>query len=299
MGRVFCHAVVGRGDHVVILTRGPARCSRHACRDCGVGGNVDYVTWTPEAPGPWMRVIDGADAVVHLAGANVADDRWTDERKKMLRSSRIESTKLLAQAIVEAKTRPSVFVSASAVGYYGVKLGDREVTESAPAGDDFLARLTEEWEAAAKPAALAGVRVVHPRLGLVLGHGGGLYRKMAPLFRAFVGGPIGSGEQYVPWVHVRDVVRALEAMVDRRDLEGAFNVVAPEPVTMNTFARKLAASLRRPWMVRVPACAVKLAMGSEAAESVLSGQRAIPKRLVDAGFAFVFPDLRSALEDLA
>jgi uncharacterized protein (TIGR01777 family) len=180
-----------------------------------------------------------------------------------------------------------------------MKAGDRILTEADPVGDDFLAQLTEEWENAAQPARDAGVRVCHPRFGLVLGRGGGVYGKLAPLFKSFVGGPVGDGTQYLPWVHLRDTVHALEAMMDRGDLDGAYNVTAPEPVTMNAFAEALGQSLRRPSVMRVPAFAVKLAMGSEAADAVLTGQRAIPKRLVDAGFAFVFPDLPSALADLA
>jgi uncharacterized protein (TIGR01777 family) len=299
VGRALGHALVGSGDEVVILTRGAARDLSHACAECGAGGKVTFVTWTPEKAGPWMDVVEGTDAVVHLAGAGVADERWTDERKKVLRSSRVESTKLLAEAIAKAKKKPSVFVSVSGIGHYGMKTGDKVVTEEDPVGDDFLAQLTQEWEDSAKAATEAGVRVVHPRLGLVLGRGGGVYARLAPLFKSFVGGPVGGGKQYVPWVHIRDVVRALEAMIQRRDLEGAYNVTAPEPVTMDAFASALGASLNRPSFMRVPAFTVKIVMGAEAAEAVLTGQRAIPKRLVDAGFAFVFPDLRSALADLA
>lgn len=299
IGRALCHSLVARGDEVVVLTRGPARRVPHACGDCGTGGTVELVTWTPDAAGPWMNVIDGADAVVHLAGANVAEARWTTRRKALLRSSRIASTRLLAEAVAAAAAKPSVFVSASAVGYYGTETGDRVVTEADPPGDDFLATLTADWEASAEPARAAGVRVCHPRLGLVLGHGGGLYARLAPLFRAYVGGPIGDGAQFVPWVHVRDVVRALTAMILRQDLEGAYNVVAPEPVTMNELARSFGEALGRPSAMRVPALAVKAAMGAEGARSILTGQRAIPKRLVDAGFELVFPDVRSALADLA
>lgn len=294
------HALVARGDETVILTRGPARHpSHHACSECGRGGQYELATWTPERPGAWMDHVDGADAVVHLAGASVADGRWTPERKAELRSSRVTSTRLLAQAIGKAKRKPSVFVSVSGVGHYGMRTGDRIVTEDDPVGDDFLARLTEEWEAAAQPARDAGVRTCHPRLGLVLGRGGGLYGKLAPIYKAFVGGPLGDGTQYVPWVHLRDVVSAMSTMLDRADLSGVYNVVAPNPVTMNTFAEQLGEALHRPSAMRVPELAVKLAMGSEAAEAVLTGQRAIPKRLVEAGFAFLFPDLWSALEDLA
>ncbi|MBX3215161.1 MAG: TIGR01777 family oxidoreductase [Labilithrix sp.] len=299
VGRALGHALVGRGDRAVVLTRGPARDMSHACSECGAGGEVEFATWTPERAGAWMDVVDGADAVVHLAGASVADERWTDERKRLLRSSRIASTELLAEAIAKAEKKPSVFISVSGVGHYGMKTGDAVVTEETPPGDDFLAVLARDWEAAAKAAADAGVRVVHPRFGLVLGRGGGVYGKLAPIFKAFVGGPVGDGKQYMPWVHLRDVVRALEAMIERSDLSGAYNVTAPEPVTMNTFAEELGASLNRPSLMRVPPFAVKLAMGAEAAQAVLTGQRAVPKRLVEAGFAFVFPDLRSALADLA
>lgn len=246
-----------------------------------------------------MDVVDGADAVVNFAGAGIADARWTQTRKQLLRSSRIDSTSLLVRAIEKAKRRPSVFISASAVGLYGTRTGDRTVDEDAPVGSDFLATLAKDWENAALGARSLGVRVVVPRLGLVLGRGGGAYRRLAPLFKAFVGGPVGSGSQYVPWVHLRDAVRVIEAMIERPDLEGPYNVVAPEPVTMDVFASELGRSLSRPSFVRVPSFAMKWAMGAEAAEMLLTGQRAVPRRLVDAGFAFVFPELRSAFADLA
>jgi uncharacterized protein len=299
LGRALGHALVGRGDKVVILTRGEARDLSHSCAECGVGGDVEFAHWTPGKAGDWMDRVDGADAVVHLAGASVVDQRWTEQRKALLRSSRLEPTRLLAEAIARAKKKPSVFVTASGIGHYGMKTGEKLITEADPPGDDFLARLTVDWEAAAKPADDAGVRVCHSRSGLVLGRGGGIYGKLAPIFRGFAGGPIGDGDQYVPWVHIRDSVRAIEAFLDRSELRGAYNVVAPEPVTMNTFAQALGDALRRPSVLRVPAFAMKVVLGSEAAESILTGQRAAPKRLVEAGFAFVFPDLRSALADLA
>jgi len=298
VGRALAHALVRRGDEAVILTRGEAGDLAHRCGRCP-GGQVTFTTWTPEEPGPWMKSVDGVDAVIHLAGASIADERWTERRKALLRSSRVRSTELLARAIAEAEHKPKVFVSASAVGIYGMRTGDAIVTEETAPGDDFLAQLARDWEAAAAGARAAGVRVVHPRIGLVLGRGGGIFGKLSPLFKAYVGGPLGDGKQYVPWVHLRDVVGAIEAMVDRPDLEGAYNVVAPEPVTMNELAESLGDALHRPALFRVPAFAVKLAMGAEAAEAVLTGQRALPRRLTEARFAFVFADLRSALEDLA
>ena len=294
-------ALTERGDDVVVLSRG----SRSAGR-CGLGprptcfrgsGKVEVVTWTPEKSGSWMRTVDGADAVVHLAGAGVLDEAWTTERRQVLRKSRIRSTELLAKAIVRAERKPRVFVSGSAVGLYGTSTGDRTLTEADPPGDDFLATLCRDWEAAAAPAREAGVRVCHPRIGLVLGRDGGILAKMIPAFRAFVGGPVGSGAQYMGWVHVADTVRALEHAM-ATEVVGPFNVTAPEPVTMATFAHTLGETLGRPALLRVPPFAVKLAFGARA-EVVLTGQRAVPRRLSDSGFAFLFPELASALADIA
>lgn len=283
----------------MILTRGEGGALAHACAECGMGGKLQFVTWTPQKAGPWMDVVDGADGIVNLAGASVADQRWTPERKQELRDSRLISTKLLSEAAAKAKVKPKVMVSASGVGHYGMKTGDKVLDETSPEGEDFLAKLTTEWEDATKPAVDAGVRVCVARMGLVLGHGGGVYERLERIFRAFIGGPVGTGGQYMPWIHLRDARRAIEAMLDRGDLSGVFNVASPEPVTMNRFADVLGASLKRPSVFRVPAFAVKMVMGSEAADAVLTGQRAVPKRLVDAGFDFVFPDLPSALADLA
>lgn len=298
VGRALVHALMARGETPVVLTRGRPRAIAHACGECVRGSKAELATWTPEQPGEWQRVVEGADAVVHLAGASIADGRWTKERMEAIRSSRVRSTELLARAIAAASDKPRVFVSASATGFYGMNTGDQTIDEDAPNGDDFLARVCRDWEGATAAAGEAGVRVVHPRIGIVLGRGGGMLGKMLPMFKAFMGGPVGDGTQYVPWVHVRDLVRIIEAMVARDDLAGAYNATAPEPVTMNAFADTLGATLGRPAALRVPPFAVKLAFG-EAADVVLGGQRAIPRRLVDAGFAFVFPELASALADLA
>ena len=299
IGKALGHALCGRGDELVILTRSARSTLEHKCAECGVGGRIEFVQWTPQEPGAWQNALDGADAVVHLAGANVADERWTPERKQELRDSRLISTKLLAEAVAKAANKPKVFVSASGVGHYGMKTGDKVLDEGAPAGDDFLAQLTKEWEAATKPAADAGVRVCLARIGLVLGRDGGVYGRLEKIFRAFIGGPVGSGKQYMPWIHLRDVCRAVTTMIDRPDMSGAYNVASPEPVTMDAFADAMANALHRPSLFRVPAFAVKMVMGSEAADAVLTGQRAVPKRLVEEGFDFLFPDLKSALADLA
>lgn len=298
IGRSLVHALMARGDETVVLTRGRPRAVTHACMECGVGSKLELAHWTPDRPGDWQRVVDGVDAVVHLAGASIGDGRWTPERMEAIRESRVRGAALLAEAIAAAKTKPRVFVSGSAAGYYGTKTADRVLDEDAPNGDDFLAGVCRDWEAAALPARDAGVRVVHPRMGIVLGRGGGVLAKMVPMFRAFVGGPIGEGTQYVPWVHVRDATRALEAMLTREDLSGPYNTTAPEPVTMNALAESIGKVLNRPAALRVPSFAVKMAFGEAASEVLLTGQRAVPRRLVDAGFAFVFPELESALADL-
>ncbi len=304
IGRSLVMALCERGDDVVVLSRGKAtaeaRCGGLGARPaCGRGaGKVELAVWTPEKAGDWSRVVDGADAIVHLAGAGVLDESWTPERKEMLRSSRIRSTELLAEAIARAEQKPRVFVSSSAVGYYGTETGDQVLEEGSPPGHDFLAQLVVDWEnAAAAARGLAGVRVAHPRIGLVLGKGGGMLEKMLPAFKAFVGGPVGTGAQYMGWIHVVDVVRALEFALDSTELAGPFNLTAPEPVTMDAFAHALGNAMGRPSALRVPCFAVKLAFGTRS-EAVLSGQRAVPKVLSDAGFAFVFPELASALADI-
>jgi uncharacterized protein (TIGR01777 family) len=263
-----------------------------------MAGRVELATWTPEEPGAWQRRVDGADVVIHLAGAGVLDERWTPERMALIRSSRVRSTELLAEAIARAAARPRVFVRGSAIGYYGTKTGDAALEDGAAAGDDFLAKVVVDWERAAAPAREVGVRVVHPRIGVVLGLGGGVLDKLLPIFKAYVGGPVGDGKQWVAWVHRADVVSAIEHAIARDDLAGSFNVTAPEPVTMNDFARALGDALHRPAAVRVPAAAVRVALGEGAADVILTGPRAVPSRLAGSDFAFLFPDLRSALADL-
>jgi uncharacterized protein (TIGR01777 family) len=298
IGRSLVTTLCERGDDVVVLSRGrSASCylgARPTC--CRGSGKANVVEWTPETPGDWSRIVDGADAVVHLAGAAVLDESWTAKRKEQLRSSRIRSTELLADAMAKAERKPRAFISGSAIGYYGIHTGDQTLTEQSPGGDDFLATLVRDWESAASAARAAGVRVVHPRIGLVLGRSGGLLKKMVPPFRAFVGGPVGHGAQYMSWVHVDDAVRALVHALDT-DLAGPFNVTAPEPVTMNEFAACLGRALNRPSACRVPEAAIRLLLGDRA-DAVLTGPRALPERLVGSGFAFVFPDLTSALADL-
>lgn len=258
---------------------------------------VSSVRWTAEEAGPWFEQIDGADAVIHLAGEPVLAGRWTDEHKRRVRSSRVESTRLLVEAMAAAKARPAAFLCASAVGYYGGRDGGEELDEESSPGDDFLARVVRDWEAEADKATALGVRVVKLRIGLVLGENGGLLGKMVPAFRMFVGGPVGSGRQVLPWIHIDDVVGMILFALDHPEVQGPLNVTAPAPVSMEEFTRQLGRALRRPSLLRVPSPVLRLALG-EAAEPMLSGQRALPRAALRHGYTFRHPSLPGALADL-
>lgn len=239
--------------------------------------------------------LEGVDVVVHLAGAPIAEEAWSTERRQLIRDSRVLSTATIAQALAAMSTPPPVWITGSAVGYYGAA-GAAVCDESAPPGDNFLADVGRQWENAARPAVEAGVRVVTLRTGLVLSAMGGLLGPLLPLFRTGMGGPMGSGEQYMPWIHLDDVLGLIhEAMMDERYV-GPVNMTAPEPVTNRAFSKALGRALGRPAVVPAPAAAIKLAMGADRAEElVLTGQRAVPARALELGFEFLHRDLEAAL----
>jgi uncharacterized protein len=243
---------------------------------------------------PSPDALAGCDAVVHLAGEEVAQ-RWTDKARERIRSSRVDGTRGLVQAIAGAEPRPRVLVSASAVGYYGHR-GDERLDESAAPGDDFLAQVCIDWEREANAAAEHGVRVVTVRTGVVLSKSGGALAKMLPPFRLGVGGPVAGGRQYLPWIHIDDLVGIYVAAVDNEDWSGPVNAAAPEPVTNAEFSKALGRALHRPAIAPVPTFAIRLLYG-DMAEIVTEGQRAIPARALQLGYAFVHPDLDEALAD--
>ena len=240
---------------------------------------------------PWS--VDGADAVVNLAGANLSSQRWSPAFKKEILESRVGPTRALVEAIGRASKKPRVLVNASAVGFYGGR-GDEVLDENATAGSDFLSSVVKAWEA---EAARAPVRSVQARTGIVLSKKGGALAPMVPPFKAFVGGPIGSGKQWFPWIHIADEVAAIAWCIDRESLEGPVNLVAPGIVTMKDFAKALGRALHRPSAFPVPGGALKLLLG-EFAEVILEGQRAGPQKLLASGFQFRFRDLDAALRDL-
>lgn len=250
--------------------------------------------WDPATGSIDPAAIEGADAVVNLAGASIAGGRWTDARKRQLRDSRILSTRLIARTIAESKTRPAVLVNASGVGYYGTH-PEGWVDENSPAGGGFLAGLCTEWESAADSVAGSGVRVVKLRLGVVIAREGGALAKMLPAFRLGLGGPIGGGRMWMSWISITDLVRVVErAILDPR-FAGGLNVVTPSPVTNAEFSRELGRALGRPAFVPLPAWALRLALGEMADETILASARARPRRLLETGFEFQHESIASAL----
>jgi uncharacterized protein (TIGR01777 family) len=256
-----------------------------------VSGRADVASWDPARGLLDPAFLASADAVVCLSGAGVGARRWTPAYKQTIWRSRVDSVATLARTLAE-HGGPRILVAASAVGYYG-DTGDVEVDEAAPPGATFLSRVCAEWEAAADPARAAGVRVVHLRSGLVLAKAGGLLARLIPLVRLGIGGPLGSGRQFYPWIALADELAAIRFVLDH-DVAGPVNLTAPAPVRNADFTRALGRVLHRPTVLRVPGPAARLALGEFATE-VLIGQRAVPRRLLDAGFRFAYPDLDAAL----
>lgn len=288
VGRRLVERLRGRGHALAAWVRSPGAAART------LGPDVALIDASGGAPAMQAAVAD-ADAVVNLAGEPVIGRRWTDAQRQVLRDSRVGVTDLIVDAIAAAP-RPRVLVSASAVGYFG-DTGAREVDEASPPGDDFLAELSIAWEAAALRAERLQTRVCLVRIGLVLGRDGGVLGKMVPPFRLGLGGPIGSGSQYFPWVHIDDLVGIILAALERDELSGPLLAVGPESVTNREFAAALGHALHRPAVLKVPAFALRLALGSASA-ALLAGQRAVPRRTRALGYHFQFPELAPALQDL-
>jgi uncharacterized protein (TIGR01777 family) len=260
------------------------------------GAAANSIQWQPDGTaGPWAAALDGADAVINLAGAGIADARWTTARKELLYTSRILSTRSIVKALREVGRPPSVLISASGVGYYGDR-GNELVTEDSGPGTDFLAQLCVEWEREAEAA--AGVtRVVILRNGLVMDPSGGALAKMLLPFRLGLGGPLGSGTQYMPWIHIEDWLALLVHLMTAAGLSGPFNITAPVPATNVEFTRALGRTVHRPAMLPVPGFALRIALG-ELATTLLGGQRAVPRRAEQSGFSFRFPEVETALRAL-
>lgn len=258
----------------------------------------DAVYWNPDSGEIDAKRLEGLDAVIHLAGENLAAGRWNDARKTRIEASRVDGTRLLAETLARLERKPEVLLSASAIGYYG-DTGETRVDESAPVGKGFLAELCVRWEEAALPARDAGIRLVHPRIGIVLSPEGGALAAMLPIFKLGLGGRLGRGEQYFSWVALDDLAAILHLLVFETSLHGPVNCVAPTPVTNAEFTKTLAKVLARPSLIPVPGFALKATFGSEMArETLLGGQRVLPRRLLEHDFAWKHPILEPALREL-
>jgi len=286
LGRPLVDALALAGHDVTVLTRGRGEESR---------GRIRTVTWSPDGTaGPWASEISGADAVINLAGESIAAKRWTADHKKRVAQSRRLATRSVTTAINAAAAPPSLLVNGSAVGYYG-PCGDEVLTEDAAAGDDFLANVCTMWEAEAQGAASNRTRVVMIRTGIVLEKDGGALPPMLPPFRFGVGGPVGTGRQYWPWIHRADWVGLLQWILQTSAVTGAVNATAPNPVSNAEFAHTLGRVMHRPSLMPAPAFALRLLLGEMADGLLLSGQRAIPRRAEQGGYTFRYPQLDEAL----
>lgn len=292
IGTPLARVLAGKGHEVIVLSRSPERVS-------GLPQGVRAVRWDGKTAAGWGELADGAGAVINLAGEGAAGDsffsiRWTEDRKRRILESRVHAGKAVTEAVMKAKTRPEVLIQSSAVGYYGPHQGDT-FDESEPAGSDYFARVCLDWEASTRPVEALGVRRVVVRTGIVLDASKGALPRQALPFRLFVGGPIGSGRQGYPWIHLEDEVGALLFLTENPHARGVYNLTAPDPVTNAGFGRALGKAMRRPYWMPVPAFVFRLLFG-EAATMLLDGQMPLPARLLEAGYEFKYPQVNAALQ---
>ena len=290
IGRAFIRKLLDEGHGVLALSRRTDAFKNISHAD------LQVASWDGETQGPWARLLGDKDAVVNLAGEGIADKRWSAERKKQILLSRVNATRALVEALGRCSDRPKVLLNASAVGFYG-DVPSGEVAESHPKGQGFLADVCAEWEKEALKAEAFGTRVVLMRFGVVIGKGGGALQKFIPPFRFFAGGPLGSGRQYFPWVHLDDVIGATLYALKNNTLSGPVNVTAPESLTMSQFCRELGSAMHRPSWAPVPGFVLRALLG-EMSGMILNGQNAVPRKLEQAGYRFQHPQAGPALAHL-
>lgn len=292
LGRALAARLATSGREIVLLSRS----AKGAGRLLDLPSGCRVATWDGRTANGWLELASGAEAIVNLAGESIAGGRWSAGRKARIVGSRMGTTAAVIEAISRARQPPRVLVQGSAVGYYGDR-ADETLDESAGPGSGFLAETARDWEAASAGAEQFGVRRVVARTGVVLARDGGAFPKMALPFRCGAGAVLGSGRQWMPWIHLADEVAALVFLLENPAAQGAFNLTAPEPVTQAGFSRALARALHRPLFARAPSWTLRAALG-EMAELVLASQRAVPRRLLALGFRFALPEITGALADL-
>lgn len=281
------------GHRVLVLTRNIAHAQKLFPKKAF--SNVEIVAYTPTVSGTWQEAIASCDGVVNLTGEPIGEGRWTPERKQEILNSRKLTTQKIVEAIAKADPQPSVLVNASAIGYYGTS-ETATFDETSPSGNDFLAQVCQAWEAEATKVTQAGVRLVILRFGIVLGLGGALGKMITP-FKLFAGGPIGSGKQWFSWIHIDDLVNLIIQALTKPEMSGVYNATAPHPVRMSELSTTMGKVMHRPSWLPVPDFAIEALLG-EGAVVVLEGQQVLPKRTLESGFEFQYPDLQPALETI-
>ena len=289
IGRALSANLARDGNEIIILSRQPERI-------VGLPMGVSARWWDSHTTEGWSSLVDGTDAIINLAGENISSGRWSDERKHAILKSRSSAGQAVVQAVRAAARKPRIVIQASGIGYYG-PYGDEEITEETPPGHDFLAQLAANWESSTASLESLGVRRAIIRTGVVLSIEGGALPRMLLPFRFFAGGRLGSGRQWFPWIHIADEVGAIRFLIENETANGPFNLTAPVPLNNAEFSRLLGQQLRRPALMPIPAFALRLLFG-EMATVLLDGQRAIPRRLIQLGFTFQFPEAELALRDL-
>lgn len=288
IGTALSAYLLDKGFEIVALSRNPNKAT------APVG--VQLVQWDGKTAVNWGHLANGATAIINLAGAGIADGRWSDERKRQIIDSRVNAGQAINEAVAQASQKPDFIFQPSGVGYYGHS-GDPLLTETAPPGSDFPARVTQAWEPATAAAEAMGVRHVVGRIGIVLSSDGGALPQMVLPFRLFAGGPVGSGQQWLSWIHIDDLVHAIAFFIEHPETSGTYNLVAPNPVQNKAFGRVIGSVLKRPSFMPAPAFALKLLFG-EMATLLLEGQRVSASKLQSAGFTFTYPTVEPALANL-
>lgn len=291
IGRHLCSALAAANNDVIVLTRNINKAKAI------FNNKVTPVYWDGKSSAGWLEYADGAHAIVNLAGENIGAGRWTRKRKNRILESRIHAGQAVVEAVIRAKKKPTVLIQASGIGIYGDRK-DEILDEASLIGSSFMPDLARQWEQSVKEVAKLGVRVACIRSGVVLGKGADFLKRILLPFRFFIGGHLGSGKQWISWIHLEDEVKAIKFLLEREELNGVFNLATPNPVTYKNFSKILGKLMKRPSWFHVPAFVLKILLGEMAEGLVLSGQRAIPKRLLAARFEFTYPELESALKEI-
>jgi hypothetical protein len=291
IGRALTREFLDAGYDIVVLSRYPRNAS------CKVDNRVKVVQWNTTTLNGWASYADGALAIVNLAGESIGTGRWLGKKKKQILESRVNAGKAIVEAVEQAKNKPQVVIQGSAVGYYGDG-GDEILSENSSTGAGFLADVCKQWEQTIQPVAALGIRLIVVRIGVVLGPCDGFLSRVMPVFRLFLGGRIGSSKQWLSWINIYDVVGAIRFLIENPNLKGIFNLTAPHPILSKDFYALLGKAMHRPVLLSVPAFMLKVLMGEMATELLLSSQRAIPKRLLQAGYRFKYVDPGLALKNI-